>query len=83
MIQEPGAMITDRLTAKVLGFLLLVLPFIIDVSCVMFAKPEVRARSGFVLAIVLPSLPLFALGAYLMRKGNRLKDDEEEEGKKP
>jgi hypothetical protein len=68
-------MITDRLTARVLGLLLLILPFIIDVSCLMFAKPEYRARPGFVLAILVPSIPVFVLGTLLMRKAARMKED--------
>jgi hypothetical protein len=72
-------MISDRLTAKVLGLLLLILPFIVDVSCLMFAKPEYRVRPGFVLAILLPSLPIFALGTYLLRKAGRMKPDEDEQ----
>jgi hypothetical protein len=76
MIQEPCAMITDRLTARVLGALLLFLPFVIDTSCLIFAKPELRSQPRFVAIVILPSLPLFALGALLFRRAARMKDEE-------
>ncbi len=70
-------MITDRLTARVLGMLLLLLPFIIDMSCLMYAKPELRMRPGFLAVVILPSLPIFAFGAILLRRASRMKEEEE------
>jgi len=67
-------MITDRLTARVLGLLLLILPFLVDLSCIMFARPDLRARPTFALVVVAPSLPLFALGTYLLRRATRMKE---------
>ena len=69
-------MISDRLTAKVLGALLIILALVIDVSCFVFVKGEVRAKPMFPLVVIVPSLPLFALGAWLIRKGDSLEDPE-------
>jgi hypothetical protein len=66
--------LSDRFTAKVLGCLALVFVFIIDVSCFIFAKPELRARPGFAAIIVVPSLPIIAFGIWLLRRANKLKD---------
>lgn len=67
-------MITDRFTAKVIGALVIVMTILIDVSCFIFSRPELRARATFPLVILAPSLPLFAYGIYLLRKANSLKD---------
>jgi hypothetical protein len=69
-------MLTDRLTARVLGVLFLVLPLLIDVSAFMFTKPEARTPR-LAAVIVLPSLPLFVLGAVLLRKAARLKEEDD------
>ena len=71
-------MITDRLTARVLGLLLIVLPFLIDVSCLLFSQPELRAKPGFVGIVFGSTIPLFAAGAWLLRKASRLPDDTEQ-----
>jgi hypothetical protein len=68
-------MITDRLTARVLGVLLLFLPFVIDMSCIIFARPDLRSRPSYLAVVVVPSLPLFALGAFLLRRAARLPED--------
>lgn len=68
-------MITDRLTARVLGLLLMFLPFIIDVSTLMMTKPEGRTLR-LALVVLLPSLPFFIAGALLLRKAARMKEDE-------
>lgn len=70
-------MITDRLTARVIGVLLLFLPFIIDASCVIFAKPELRMRPGFLAVVIVPSLPIFLGGMLLLRRASRMKEEEE------
>lgn len=66
-------MMTDRLTARVLGMLLLSLTLLIDVSALMFTKPEARtARLAAV--VIIPSLPLLAFGAVLLWRAARLKE---------
>ncbi len=70
-------MITDRLTARVFGVLLLFLPFVIDVSCIVFAKPELRTRASFFAVVIVPSLPLFLGGALLLRKAAKLPEAED------
>jgi hypothetical protein len=66
--------ITDRFTARVLGLLLIALGLIIDVSCFVFVPAETRAKPGYPFVVLLPSLPIFALGAWVLRRGEKLKD---------
>jgi hypothetical protein len=68
--------IRDALTAKVLGLMVICLMTLIDVSTIMFTKAD-PARPLFPLFVVLPSLPIFAFGAYLLQRGFRMKDDDE------
>ena len=70
-------MITDRLTAKVLGLLMIILSVIIDVSCFIFVRADIRARAAFPLIVILPSLPFLVGGAWLIRKGSHLKDEDD------
>lgn len=67
-------MLTDRFTAKVLGAIVLVMTILIDISCFIFTKPEIRGRATFPLVVLLPSLPLFAASYWLFRKSAHLKD---------
>ncbi|MBS2017312.1 MAG: hypothetical protein JST00_30795 [Deltaproteobacteria bacterium] len=69
-------MITDPLTAKVLGLLVVVMAIIIDCCFFMFTKPELRAMPGFAAIVLVPSIPLFVIGGLLLRKGLNMKDDE-------
>jgi hypothetical protein len=77
---EEGAsgVITDRFTARVLGAVVLLMTLLIDISCFIFTRPELRHRPTFPLVVFVPSLPLLALGVYLLRHASRLesKDDE-------
>lgn len=70
-------MITDRLTARVLGLLVLVLAVLIDMSSFIFARPETRQNPRFALVVVVTSLPMYLAGALLLRKASRMKEDEE------
>lgn len=70
-------MIEDRFTAKVLGLLLIVLALIIDVSMFVFVQPEVRAKPGFPLLVIVPSLPIFAFGVVLLRRASKLRESED------
>lgn len=69
-------MITDRFTARVLGAVILLMAVVIDIGCFVFTKPEIRQRPTFPLVVLVPSLPLFALGIYLLRKASRLKAED-------
>ncbi|AKU98612.1 hypothetical protein AKJ09_05276 [Labilithrix luteola] len=71
-------MITDRLTARVIGLLLIILPLIIDVSSFIFGKPELRSRPGYALIVILPSLPFLIGGALLLRRAERMKDGDDD-----
>jgi hypothetical protein len=72
-------MITDRMTARVLGLVVFVLAMLVDTSCFMFARPETRQSPRFVMVVVLSSLPMYLAGALLFRKAARMKDTEEDE----
>ena len=71
-------MLTDRMTAKVLGVVVLLLALLIDTSCFMFSRPETRGSVRFAAVVMVPSLPLFLIGSLLLRKASRMKDDEDE-----
>lgn len=68
-------MLTDRFTARVLGAVVLIMAVLIDVSCFIFTKPEIRSRTTFPLVVLVPSLPLFAFSFWLFRRSAQLKDD--------
>jgi hypothetical protein len=72
-------MITDRMTAKVLGLVVLMLALLIDTSCFIFARPETRANPRFTVVVVVSSLPMFLIGGLLLRKASRMKEDPEED----
>jgi hypothetical protein len=67
-------LINDRFTARVLGLLVVALTLIIDVSSIVFVAPETRAKPGHFALVVAPSLPLLALGIYLLVRARRLED---------
>jgi hypothetical protein len=69
--------ITDRFTARVLGMLVLAFALIIDVSCFVLSRPETRAKPGFFFVVVIFTIPLFAIGAYLLRRASRLPESRE------
>lgn len=69
-------MIKDRFTAKVIGLVLVIFSLLIDASFFMFSKPEARQKPGFALIVILPSLPFIGLGLYLLRRADRLKDED-------
>ena len=72
-------MINDRFTAKVLGLVIIVFALLIDASFFMLSKPEAKAKPGFALIIIVPSLPFIAVGVYLLRKGERMKRDDDDD----
>lgn len=71
-------MITDRMTAKVLGVLVLFLTLIIDTSCFIFARPETRSNPRFAVVVAITSIPLFVVGALFLRKASTMKEDRED-----
>ncbi len=71
-------MITDRMTAKVLGVVVLLLAILIDTSCFMFARPETRQNPRFTVVVLVSSVPMFLIGALLLRKASRMKEDEDD-----
>lgn len=72
-------MITDRMTARVLGLVVFVLAILVDTSCFVFARPETRQSPRFALVVVMTSIPMYLAGALFFRKAARMKDSEEED----
>lgn len=72
-------MITDRMTARVLGLVVFLLAILIDTSCFVFARPETRQSPRFAMVVALSSVPMYLVGALLLRKAARMKDGEENE----
>lgn len=70
-------MITDRMTAKVLGYIVFLMAVLVDSTCFIFARPETRNSPRFAVVVVVTSIPMFVVGALLLRKASRMKDDDE------
>jgi lipopolysaccharide export LptBFGC system permease protein LptF len=71
-------LINDRFTARVLGLVIILFALLIDASFFMLSKPEAKAKPGFAFIVLVPSLPFIGIGAYLLRRAERLKDDDED-----
>jgi hypothetical protein len=69
-------MITDRMTAKVLGYIVLLMALLVDSTCFIFARPETRHNPRFAVIVLVTSLPMFLVGALLLRKASRMTDEE-------
>jgi hypothetical protein len=69
-------MITDRMTAKVLGYVVLLMAVLVDSTCFVFARPETRSNPRFAMVVAITSIPMYLVGALLLRKASRMKDDE-------
>lgn len=72
---EP-AVFNDPFTARVVGAVTIIMTLLIDISCLMFTRPEISQRPSFPLVVLVPSLPLFAFGIYLFRRASRMKAEE-------
>lgn len=68
-------MLTDRLTARVLGVLVLIFSVLIVGSCFLFARPETRREPRFPVVVLVSSLPMFLAGGAILWRSSRLKDD--------
>jgi len=69
-------MITDRMTAKVLGYIVFLMAVLVDSTCFVFARPETRANPRFAVIVAVTSIPMFLVGALLLFKASRMKDDQ-------
>lgn len=69
-------MFTDPFTARVVGAIVLIMTLLIDVSCIVFTRPEISRQPSFPLVVFLPSIPLFAFGIYLFWRASRMKAEE-------
>jgi hypothetical protein len=72
-------MITDRMTARVLGVIVLVLAVLVDATCFLFARPESRENPRYVVVVLVSSVPMYLVGALLLRKASRMKDDSDDD----
>lgn len=68
----PATVITDRLTARILGALLVFLPVVTVASSFHAVKPELRTQPGFLAVVFAMSLPFVGLGIYFLRRANKL-----------
>ena len=71
-------MITDRMTAKVLAYLVFVMTLLIDTSCFLFARPETRQSPRFAVIVAVTSIPLFVVAGLFLRKASTLKEDKDD-----
>jgi hypothetical protein len=71
-------MITDRMTAKVLGYVVLLMAVLVVSTCFVFARPDTRTNPRFAMAVLVSSIPMFVAGALLLRKASRMKDEDDE-----
>ena len=71
-------MINDRFTARVLGLVIILFALIIDASFFMLSAPEAKAKPGFAFIVIVPSLPFFGIGIYLLRRAERMKSDDDD-----
>jgi hypothetical protein len=71
-------MITDRMTAKVLGYIVLLMAVLVVSTCFVFARPETRSNPRFATVVLVSSIPMFVAGALLLRKASRMKDEDDE-----
>ena len=70
-------MINDRFTAKVIGLVLVIFALLIDASFFMLSAPEAKAKPGFALIVIVPSLPFIGFGIYLLRRADRMKREDD------
>ena len=75
-------MIADRMTAKVLGYIVLLMAVLVVSTCFVFARPETRTNTRFAVVVLVSSIPMFVVGGLLLRKASRMKDDDDEEPSK-
>jgi hypothetical protein len=75
LLRQGSLVLTDRFTARVLGAVVLLLGALVDISMFIFVKPEVRDKPEFPLLVLLPSLPILALGVFLFWRASKLKDE--------
>jgi hypothetical protein len=71
-------MITDRMTAKVLGYVVLLMAVLVVSTCFVFARPDTRTNPRFAMVVLVSSIPMFVAGALLLRKASRMKDEDDE-----
>lgn len=69
-------MITDRMTARILAYVVLLMAVLVDSTCFVFARPETRFSPRFAVIVGVTSIPMYLVGALLLRKGSRMKDDD-------
>ena len=68
-----GGFVTDKLTARVLGGLLLVFPFVMG-GATLFVTPVWLRSTKLVLGILITTLPLWVAGALMIRHARKLRE---------
>ncbi len=71
-------MIEDRMTARILGVLFILMPLIVVVSTVVVTPKESR-NSRLIGLVTVPSVPFLLFGGWLLKKASSLPEDDEDE----
>ena len=66
-------MLTDKFTAKVLGAMLIVFPFLMGGATILMTDRVLRSNKLYI-GILIMTLPLWIGGALLFRKAKTLKE---------
>ena len=64
-------MISDALTARVVGLTMILFVLLIDVSMIMFSRVPGSPMFPFALYASLPSVPFILLGTFLIARAKR------------
>lgn len=73
-----GAVIEDRMTARILGVLFILMPLIVVVSTWVMTPKESRGTRLLGLVVV-PSVPFALFGGWLLKRAPSLPESEEDD----
>ena len=66
-------MLDDRMTTRLLGAVVLLMTFAIDIGTFFFTSAEIRQRPSFPFVVLALSLPLVAIAIWLFRRAAKMK----------
>ena len=72
-------MLKDRFTTRIAGLLFVVFPCIMGGSTLVLTSPALRS-SRLLASVFILILPLWAIGAYLLMRGQKMPPDDDEVG---